>query len=233
MLPDIQCFDVTAILPMVISIHEACEKHGSTVLSERSSFQPAPLTWMEWKNSDGHRLGVLLVADGAHPRIRHTRYPVILEFDNFNGALTFDPNVYGWAGQPQWPPLREACILEVINTPHLQFRTTHMSHKGLMRQLAAHRRLGTHFPLRAWTEIRLPCRLDYEEPPEPGGASREVRVTNRRPWHFVRAFLRVRCGKLELVKAHWRGNPEYGVKRSRYRCVPAIPRNATSAGASA
>jgi hypothetical protein len=73
--------------------------------------------------------------------------------------------------------------------------------------------VGT-FPLRAWTEIVLEV-----TPPSEAGAldPGEAHLTGRRALHFCRQHLRIRGGRLELVKAHWRGDAAIGIKQSRYR----------------
>lgn len=45
--------------------------------------------------------------------------------------------------------------------------------------------------------------------------------TGGRPLHHVRAFLRMRLGKVQLVRPHWRGNPRFGVVVHRYVAMRA------------
>lgn len=40
--------------------------------------------------------------------------------------------------------------------------------------------------------------------------------TEQRALHHVRAFLRIKRGRVELVRPHWRGNPRFGVIVHRY-----------------
>ena len=103
-------------------------------------------------------------------------------------------------------------LLAMINTPRLIGRTTHMPHAGLQRALAKARGLTGKFPLRAWTEIKLQVRPPIEEE-----GDEAIYLTGARALHFVRAHLRIRLGRLELVSAHWRGDASLGIKRSRYR----------------
>ena len=44
-------------------------------------------------------------------------------------------------------------------------------------------------------------------------------LTREMPMHHVRAFLRIRRGKVELVRPHWRGNPRFGIIVHRYVAV--------------
>lgn len=41
-------------------------------------------------------------------------------------------------------------------------------------------------------------------------------ATGEMPLHHVRTFLRIKRGKVELVRPHWRGNPRFGVIVHRY-----------------
>lgn len=41
-------------------------------------------------------------------------------------------------------------------------------------------------------------------------------MTGEMPLHHVRAFLRIKRGRVELVRPHWRGNPRFGVIVHRY-----------------
>jgi hypothetical protein len=70
------------------------------------------------------------------------------------------------------------------------------------------------FPLHAWTEIKLDVALPRDAS---NRQSVEAHYTGTVAYHWCRAHLRIRLGKLEIVKAHERGNPALGFKRSRYR----------------
>lgn len=109
--------------------------------------------------------------------------------------------------------------LSVINTPRVIGRRQHMPHAGLQRKLAQARGMVGKFPLHAWTEIKLevsPPRLDRSATGDP----HEARLTGAKALHFCRCHLRVRLGQLELVSAHWRGDPALGMKQSRYKLLP-------------
>jgi hypothetical protein len=77
----------------------------------------------------------------------------------------------------------------------------------LNRQRAKHGK----WPLLAYREVRLSVGGD---PPtvSPGSGKGPERAL-----HFVRSHLRVRaCGRVEIVRWHWRGNAELGIKRPAY-----------------
>ncbi|KTQ96970.1 hypothetical protein NS365_23330, partial [Aureimonas ureilytica] len=78
------------------------------------------------------------------------------------------------------------------------------------------RRLGVQgrFPLNAWTELQLRVASPRDLSRD---ASVEAHLTGQRPLHFCRAHLRVRLGRLEVVRSHWRGDASLGIKQTRYR----------------
>jgi hypothetical protein len=102
--------------------------------------------------------------------------------------------------------------LVMINSPRVIGRRQHPPHKVLQKGFA-----GGHFPLHAWTEIKLevtkPTLIDDGEP-------HQARLTGLRALHFCRAHVRIKNGKLEYVTAHWRGDASIGIKRSRYAVTP-------------
>lgn len=72
------------------------------------------------------------------------------------------------------------------------------------------------YPLLGYTEIRL--NLDVER----AIRAKHATGTGRMPQHGVRAHLRLLpTGKVTIVKAHMRGNPEYGRRGHHYTVVRA------------
>lgn len=106
-------------------------------------------------------------------------------------------------------------FLICINSPKIIGRRMHAPHRGLEKQLLKQRPqiMGQH-PLKVWTEVKLEVAAPREATPGDGG---EVHFTGDRALHWVRAFTRIRFGRLELVKAHQRGNAHLGIKQTRYR----------------
>lgn len=70
------------------------------------------------------------------------------------------------------------------------------------------------WPLLAYNEVRIAIAAQRPTVSPATGIGAE------RPLHFVRAFLRIRLGRMELVSPHWRGNAELGVKRPAYVITP-------------
>lgn len=107
--------------------------------------------------------------------------------------------------------------LALINSPRIIGRVQHMPHRGLEKRLRGERQIIGHFPLNAWTEIKL----EVSPPKDLSDAGEfEAHLTGRKALHFCRAHLRIRYGQLEFVRAHWRGDPTLGTKRSRYILTP-------------
>jgi hypothetical protein len=105
-------------------------------------------------------------------------------------------------------------FLLFINTPRVVGRRQHTPHRGLQKRLLKERGPIGRFPLNGWTEILL-----HVTPPHDafGDDCAEAHLTGQRALHFCRAHLRVRLGRLEFVRSHWRGDASLGVKQSRYR----------------
>ena len=111
-------------------------------------------------------------------------------------------------------------VLSMINTPRVVGRRIHQPHAGLQRKVAAAHSMPGKYPLRAWHELVLevkPPRDESEREPQ------QTILTGGKALHFVRAYLRISGGHLQLVSAHWKGDPALGLKQTRYRVVP--PRN--------
>lgn len=114
-------------------------------------------------------------------------------------------------------------LLAMINAPRIIGRRQHMPHAGLQRKIARSKGMVGKFPLRAWTEIVLEV-----SPPKEAVGEYEARLSGAKALHFCRAHLRVRNGQLEYVRAHWRGDPALGIKRSRYRLTHPCPKSAVA-----
>lgn len=115
-----------------------------------------------------------------------------------------------------WLLSRIPAALILINSPKVIGRRVFAPHRGLERRMLAQQAVVGSFPLQAWTKILLAC-----TPRDASGeAAAEARLTGRRCLHWVRAFTRIRNGKLEIVGAHWRGDAAIGIKRSTYELRP-------------
>ena len=100
--------------------------------------------------------------------------------------------------------------IDLINTPGIVGMKQRTPHTGLARKLA---RIGVgSYPLRAWSEVTVKTHTVVDDGEYESGA------TFRKCLHFVRAHRRhYRDGRESIVRAHWRGDPALGIKRTRYK----------------
>lgn len=210
-LAEAHCFEVTEVYDLA----EKLSSDPAFVADDlTSSFLPAPYTWIEHKHGNA-RFALFLTerADGEG-------FNLFQASAENNGRMPFDGVGQNYeivrmeSVQPETTAACALVILAMINTPKLIGRVQHMPHRGLEKRLLKNRKNIGRFPLRAWTEIKL-----HIAPPRDasGDGSVEAHYTGQRPLHFCRAHLRIKMGRIELVKAHWRGDPSLGIKRSRYK----------------
>lgn len=222
LMEDIHCFEVTAALPMLAEIKAAADKLSDPGEMYRGrTFLPAPKTWIEW--TIGNRRFALLLIEGEGI----ARAILVMGHGFFElGWISTEADDYSSNGneilmyteflhvKPEIYLAAAHRLLILINTPRIIGRRQHMPHRGLERELLRKQKWVGKFPLHAWTEIKLsiskPTEIDDGEP-------HEAHLTGRRALHFCRAHLRFRCGQLEYVTSHWRGDPALGIKQSRYK----------------
>lgn len=232
------CFEVSAVLPLMGDLIDAAEKGGSP-LRDEYIFLPANPTWIELSvGAEKGRVGFMLYQPSCPGgELMCPPAPKVIEWvfvgsDSFgvaeSGAFVVEQGAhmlqYADIDLPEdcQPPghkmLQDVAVaaLAIINTPRLIGRCQHMPHRGLERSLRGVGAIG-RYPLHAWHEIILEARPTYYDH---AGVEREAHLTGRRCLHFCRSHLRVRSGRLELVSAHWRGDPALGIRRARYQVIP-------------
>lgn len=234
---DIHCFECTDIIPAVREVLDnaragSCDRFVSTTkqMIGEMGFLPASKTWIEWREDEG-RIAFLLTDGGANysATVFHAfgvkgdnvagtargymKLPLML---GVGGDITLGLEEFDDAAQLDYL-FHLLVLLAFINTPRIVGRRQHMPHRGLERDLLRARPMVGKFPLHAWTEIKLeitpPC--DVSDDP-----SIEAHYTGARALHFCRSYCRVRLGRLEVIRGHWKGDPSIGIRRSRYRVVP-------------
>jgi len=222
------CFDISEIREMVNAL-VMDDKFISPDLS--SIFLPAPKTWIEYRIQEcKFRCGVLLIETHAGIDV----YPCF-DCDDPN---EFEQRIVGFHGRsgslnttdvkPKTAEALACVALAMINTPKIVGRRQHMPHRGLEKRLLRKRPNIGKFPLHAWTEIQL----KIGDPRDASGdGSVEAHYTGQKALHFCRAHLRIKMGRLELVKSHWRGDPSLGIKRSRYKVSGQTRTNSVRASA--
>jgi hypothetical protein len=222
-LTDAHFFEVTAALPLFNEINAAALKlRQAGEPFTPTTFLPAPNTWLEWREANGLRIAASLCETGnpANMRLffeeaRGTYVTIelgVLDFQTGRLSATVEADA---ASEGELPKerlrklARIACVsLAVVNSPNIVNRRTHPPHKRLARKLGVG--IG---PLHDWHEIKL----EVTKPRDIcDGESHADVLTGRRALHFVRKFIRIRLGKLEYVREHWRGDASIGIRRGRY-----------------
>lgn len=229
------CFSVTDVLPIIQSLGHKMEMDG---VSGRLAFLPFDATWIEWSHQkvgeyetsavllecvdDGvsvtyfskcEKAGHEFVYASCRGRSDGTAEKAVailplgldlLSEDEKNSVVRSfaDRGIY------KLTAFEIYAALAIINSPNIIGRKTHGNHKGLAKRLA---NMGGGTVTNGWTELRLSViGTDCED-------GQQANITGEKCLHFCRSHLRVRNGKLERVKSHWRGNPALGVKQSDYR----------------
>lgn len=228
---DMHCFEVTDAFEIAGYLGRDIV-NSDTAPVEILGFLPAPVTWLEWRCNDGSRRAVLLECFEGAPGIAAVNFcgstsdrggmashpyqgGLVLAPSDFSGEFPAaidiesetDEQRKGWIAQLYG-------LLAMINTPRLIGRNLHNPNRGLEKRLAHHHGRTGYFPLHAWTEIVLGPDLFVDLSREP---ETEARLSGHRARHFVRAHLRIRCGHVEFVRSHWRGDAALGIRNSRYR----------------
>ena len=108
--------------------------------------------------------------------------------------------------------------LALINSPAHIARRDRDPHKGLVKELRAHT-AGKVRPEGKWTEILLEVPRTEESEDGPAGQ----RLTGAKALHYCRRHARIRLGRLEFVRGHWRGDAGNGTTLSSHRLVPPRP----------
>jgi len=200
------------------------------------AFLPAPKTWLEWSqpaHRDGKTIGAVSVGLLLVEQPGLCRASVFMA-KNYsairapyetcklaelglatNGAPSPQRLTLSWSDGVDRRAFMHDVIyaaLAIINSPKVINRRQHQPDRGFERALNARRGLTGSFPLHAWTEILLSVNTRDAA----GNAPAEAHLTGARALHFCRSFVRVRLGRLEIVRPHWRGDASIGIKRSRY-----------------
>ena len=216
---DIHCFECSDVVDLAKSIGDEFIRRDC--IDDLCTFLPAEKTWIEfWE--DGSRTALLLQREtsgfatvyalAACPDDRLSNFADVgrikldcaekpsncMDGDIVDGKR-FTAIIYG--------------LLAIINTPRVIGRRQHAPHRGLEKRLLDMKRVVGRFPLNAWTEITLSVAVPRDESNKD---SREAHLTGQKAYHFCRAHCRIRLGKLEFVRDHWRGDKSLGTKRSRY-----------------
>jgi hypothetical protein len=102
--------------------------------------------------------------------------------------------------------------LSLINSPRIVARSEHQASTRLNKFL--NRKGDGPYNLLPWHEVFLDITPPPEAAEEDGGGTR---LTGPRALHFCRQHIRIKRGKLEMVRAHYRGSAEVGIAQTQYR----------------
>ncbi len=238
LMSDIHCFEISEATGIFEMLHQARRIDDKSFMdaNQNNMFLPAPKTWFEYKNGFG-RSATLAIEDGTDPsyinvfcayNVKNLSWIYRCGKMDINSQLVYweknwidylhpglDKKKYAAVGPGPCDEMGAIpTMLAIINSPKIIGRRQHMPHRGLERALIAKQKAIGKFPLHAWTEIQLKV-----TPPKDmsGEAPAEAHLTGQKALHFCRAHLRVRLGRLEVVRAHWRGDAALGIKQSRYK----------------
>lgn len=194
-------------------------------------FMPSPNMWIEWE-SDVERVGHYLSAtdeDGCQGYIVAVTQPLRMQYHTaiaegrFDLArsrrgVAFDPTRLTVDGQPGRfdLPMRSRgydmgnvlrAALMLINSP----KVVHQ-HEATRRRENRGRARRSEVPLLTFHRVMIDLAAS-----EVHAQSKEGREDGaKKPMHHVRAHLRFKQGRIELVRSHWRGDPAMGIKRPHY-----------------
>lgn len=194
-------------------------------------FLPAETCWIEWRGAgagyaNGTRHGLLLIGHGegkAKLSVGRGLYvvdpgtgvpahlPVVFDLHDF--IMKPAVVVPGFEIEAEHiAQTRSAgrflvCVLALINTPRVSRLIPHPIDKKL--NLARVKR--GKIPLLSWSDVTI--RPDVGWVPQ---AVHEEGATGEKRRHHVRTFMRLKMGKVEIVKPHWRGNRDKGYVLHRH-----------------
>lgn len=229
---DIHCFDITEILELCKDLARDLLDHPRD-MPDTTSFLPAPRTWIEY-NDNGLINGFLLIdkfngtASRFEAQINECNWASYRENDfilNERNSSRVVRNVnpptasndfleyVSYIEVERYHSLTLLVALAMINTPKIIGRRQKMPQRKLERDILNSKMITGNFPLHAWTEIVLKVNTNDTS----GDPVVEAHLTGKKALHFCRAHLRIKCGRVEFVKAHWRGDASIGIKRSRYK----------------
>lgn len=213
---DVHCFEVSEAVPLMNELARHIRRGD---IDDRTSFLPAPKTWIEAREH-GASLAWLL-EELPDDRSMATVCSALSAKPEMFGSMSNGRLRLGAAKQANWVDEMAGTVsaelllaaLAIINTPRIIGRHTHAPNRWLERRLLSMRGVIGKFPLHAWTEIKL----QVTDLADAEGETEEVHYTGDRALHFCRAHMRVRYGRVEIVRSHWRGDASLGIKQSRYR----------------
>lgn len=207
---------------MVRAVNDLADRAAMTRCAEHL-FLPAERTWIEWTDDDrtfgGGRQAVMLAGTTLVGEQQALPYNLDAPVDIRSGTIvTFrrpiEPPAFGAAQPPDYFDLSRGNIgaspaaawawaaIALINTP----RMTQQVGQNLSRLNRARPRA----PHLSYVDVTITPDAGLPQ------LSRDVGSTGGRARHHVRAHMRIRRGRVEVVRPHWRGDVKNGVRLARH-----------------
>ena len=221
--------------PLTIETADSLARYQARQLGEQAQYLHLPdyHTWIDMSAQrpagacDGRRTGVLLIGNARDGNILSGEALIVTDavdgyaqlsgrFDLTTGMLWqsvagergADQQTQHYkdrGGDPEQLISTVWAAIALINTPRISIRGT-VEFGRLNKRRAASGRP----PILSYTTVRIA--IDRGEV----GPAVALSGGGERALHRVRAFLRLRRGRVELVRPHFRGNPRFGVVKHRY-----------------
>lgn len=193
-------------------------------------FLPAETTWIEWQGTGAgyaksNRHGLLLMGRGeGHSALSVGvgAYMCLVTDQLVHDPVKFDlhdPDIFRRIPIPGETVSEEnfndvasaarflVCVLALINTP----RVSRVIHHDVDAKLNKARLKRGKVPLMSWRDVTIRPDVGWM----PKTVQEEGRTGEKRR-HHVRTFMRLKQGKVEIVRPHWRGNREKGYVQHRH-----------------
>lgn len=212
-------FDGIIAAPRVVLSDEVVSAAKALDLPSGPAPYPFPELWVEWREGE-YDHGILIGDDGGAVYFRITDNPArpggkeltMFPLDGLAPVLDFKPDTpmnarfkFAWINPAGVGRLLGAAFYLMASPKVTGYREADVSDVNRKRM-----RMGRE-PLLSYREIVL------KVTPGERSASRGNGAGAGKALHLCRAFMRVRLGRVEMVRAHWRGDRARGVKLASYR----------------
>jgi hypothetical protein len=228
---DTKCFELTEAAGLLLSLVRDAKTKG---IAYAMSFLPAPLTWLEM-DVGGGRLVAIYLRELKEQLLSELTY--IEANDKYSKAVKFPPiQLLSDSDPDEWaitatqyvidnyqpPSSREDTLknvynmvlftysaLAVINSPRIVGRVDNQPMVKLSKDQG--KRTGQPYRLLPWHRVQLNITPSARDGGDPART-----LSGPRALHYCRQHLRIKRGKLEYVRGHFRGDAAVGISRSYY-----------------
>jgi len=223
-LDDLHCFEVSSLWKPVCDTIDNHTIQQTIMALPGPHILPSPTTWLEFDPyGDGQRHAWLVVeldeswylfgvtgSLKSWPVVR--AIPPIIDGHQWQFMTQDNPKL---STMMTFSMFAEALfMIEILVTPSLVVKVPHDPHAGFARNF---RNMPGGYPLHAWHEVLINPDAVKEVSDAQG------RISGKKCLHFVHGHRRtLGDGRTVAVKAHWRGDPQIGLMRTKYRSAPII-----------